>query len=474
MGQTLTAEEINLCRAIANESKVAIKGGHGVGKTYPIGTVIVPWFLHSFDPAIIVTTAPSGEQVKNEIWRYIRRGVSMATMPLLRGMMPKEPFWDVADLRYAQGRATDQAGAFKGKHCENMLFIFDEANAVEVKFWEEAEYMLSGGNNKWVVIDNPTDPSGPFADCFKPKSGWYCITVSCLDHPNVLTGRNIYPGAVTRDKVIDGINKHCVKIEQGDERQANDFEFPQGSGQWYRPNNHFLARRMGIFPDEGPDTLIPLRFIEAARHRHLLIDPTAPVDLGCDVAYSGPDYSVIYARRGPCVIKRWAWQGVDPERYKIKLAAIIKDLADSGMHVGTVAIDAIGIGSGVAHGLIAMQNDGVIRCDRIVPVQVSERAYDPEKFANRRAELAHGLAARFRAGEIDLSRLGEDAAEFESQTGGINRIRERQRLRELIESKDDIRKRLKRSPDDFDAMVLCFLDTVDFFVDSYAALCSSD
>lgn len=471
MNHSLTADQIEISHAVRDHGRVAIKGGHGVGKTDCLGD-LPTWFLHCFDPAIIVTTAPSAEQVRNEVWRYIRLRVASATTDLLPGLKPVEPMWDVAPTRYAQGLSTDKGDRFRGKHAENMLFIFEEASGVPHWAWEEAENMCTASNNKIVVVANPVEPSGDFYDCFKGSSGWHCITMSCLNHPNVISGREIFPGAVTRRWVEQRVKKYAIPIEF-EEKQTKDFEWPEKSGKWHRPTATFMARVLGEFPDEGPDTLIPLSWIVRARENKKSIDETTPIDIGMDIAYSGGDWCVMFARRGPSVIARKKWQGTDTEGAKTRAAEWIKSWTDKGHVVGTVAVDGTSWGAGVADGLKTYQQQGIIKCQRVLGVLVAERANNPEIYANKRAELCHALATRFRLSDIDLSRLGEDADDFEAQAVQINKKRETRSLRELIEGKDQIRDRTKKSPDDFDAMVLTFIDTTDAYAEMYAQLISA-
>jgi len=94
------------------ETRVAVKGGHGTSKTWSLADLAI-WFLHCWSPAIVVTTAPSGEIVKNEIWRYMRRSRLDAKIPLLSGILPKEPLWDIGADRYAIGLATDRGDRFR-------------------------------------------------------------------------------------------------------------------------------------------------------------------------------------------------------------------------------------------------------------------------------------------------------------------------------------------------------------------------
>lgn len=462
----LSPDQISILTAVRDHTKVSVKSGHSTGKTDVVGKILIPLFLHAHDPCVIVTTAPTRQQIRQETWRYLRQGVKRAKIPMLPGLKPVEPEWRVNEDRYAIGISTDSGVAFRGKHDPNMLVVIDEANGVPAWAWEEIENWCTAHNNRRLALANPIAPTGEFFDTFNPKHGWYNITLSCLNHPNVLSRRPVFPGAVTWEWVDEQIRKHCQPVDRRD-KQAGDIEWPRGSGQFWRPNPRIQARVLGEFPDEGPDTLIPLSWIHSARNRTIDVEPTMPIDLGFDVAYSGGDHCVIFARKGPCVLKRRKWQGTDPDKAAFEIAGIVKDYNNRNERVGTIAVDGIGIGAGIAPALNRMKGEGKIKFDRAVSVIASERAFDAEQFANRRSEMMFGLAERFRTGQIDMSRLGSNADDFETQAPQIDKQRD-SRLKHLIESKDKIRDKLKESPDDVDALMLAFLETIDNFAANYA------
>lgn len=473
LNQNWWSKQIEIAHAVRDNDRVAVKAGHSVSKTHSAAGIII-WFLHSFDPAIIVTTAPTTDQVIRLLWQEIRKQCRAATVPLLPGLKPVRAQWHVTDMWYAIGLCTDRGERFRGTHAANMLFWFDEGNGVPPFAYDEAENMCTAPGNKIVAVGNPTDPSGPFFDAFKGKSGWKTLTISALEHPNVIHGRQIYPGAASRRWVEDRISKLCMRVDPSEVQAGLDFEWPPQSGIWYRPSAIFQARVLGQFPTEAPDTLISFTSIHNARHRTPLPqDETAPVDMGVDVAYQGADACVVFTRRGQSVIRRDKWYGRDPDQAKGKVLAIARELNTHGLHIGTIAVDAIGIGAGLASGLATAREEGHLQCQRVLGVQVSERAQNAETYINRRAELGFALSERFRLGEIDLTPLGDDADDFEDQASQIKWKFEPRTGRYKIEAKDDIRKRLGFSPDDFDAMYLAFIETVDIFADSYAQLVSA-
>lgn len=450
-----------------SSNRVTIKGGHGVGKTQALGAII-PWFLCSFAPAKVLTTAPTEAQARDQIWREVRHQVQFATRPLPGVLKPVEPHWEIGPEHYGKGIVTNSEMRFRGDHSPNMLIVLDEGPGVPEWVLNEARNMCTAPNNKIVVIGNPTIPQGWYYESFLPKSTWKQVTLSCLDHPNVTTGRMMIPGAVSREWVERYIREECLPLELGnDEIQQFDFEFPKGSNCWYRPSDIFLCRVMGEFPSEGPDSLFPLWCLENGRNNRLPIDSTTPVDLGVDIADGGKDSTVIIARRGKSVIRRVKWKGQDTERTRREIGALVNDYVLKGLHVGTVCIDATGIGTNVAQGLIYAKEEGDIHCDRVIALQVSEKATQNTVYASKMDEMVWALSERCQKGEIDWSRLGDDARDFEHQAINIEREYD-SKFRLRRPNKDKLRLKIGCSPDDFDAFCMAFIDTTDTFAQFYS------
>jgi len=86
---------------------------------------------------------------------------------------------------------------------------------------------------------------------------------------------------------------------------------------------------------------------------------------------------------------------------------------------------------------------------------VSERAKDPERFYNLRAELFYNLKVMFEKGLIDLSQLDQET--YQKLKGQLSTIKFSFRAgRMLLESKEDLRKRGLPSPDLADSLALSF------------------
>lgn len=468
LNQTWWEKQIELAHLIRDHDRVAVKSGHSTGKTHSIAGIAI-WYFCCFENAQVITTAPSSNQVTNQIWKEIRKQSGMASQKLPNGLLPKKPEWYLNADWFMRGVCTDKGERFRGEHAENLLIIMDEANGVPAFVHEEAANMCTAPGNKIVMIGNPVSPDGEFYQAFnREDTVWKTLTISSMDHPNVVYGRQIFKGAVSRSWVSERVQKFCTRIEETD-KDPTCFEWPKESGIWYKPSPQFMGRVLGEFPMEGPNSLFSLHHLNQARTIEIPLDVTATIDLGVDVARMGGDYSVIYTRQGPCVLARDRWQNRDTVFCAGRVAKMIQEYTEHGLAVGTVAVDSIGVGAGVADNLIRMKEEGIIQCERVLAIQVSEKANNTERFDIKRTEIAFAFADRVKNGQLDISRLPETAQDdliFQSTNIKYGYTT---RGQYTIESKDKYRDVVGISPDDFDALCLSFVDMVDTFVEDYIA-----
>lgn len=61
-----------ILRALAGPERVTVRACHGVGKTWTAAGAAL-WFLYTRQPSVVLTTAPTLRQVREVLWREIRR-----------------------------------------------------------------------------------------------------------------------------------------------------------------------------------------------------------------------------------------------------------------------------------------------------------------------------------------------------------------------------------------------------------------
>lgn len=193
------------------------------------------------------------------------------------------------------------------------------------------------------------------------------------------------------------------------------------------------------FHASSDDTLIPLDVVAEARERgaSIEVDHFAPMVLGVDVARFGDDSSVIFPRRGLTAMLPTVLRKLD----NMRLADAVSE------HIARYRPQGVYIDNGGGAGVIDRLNSVGIPVSGIF---FGGRALDNERFHNRRAEMWWRMAEWLKNGGTlpDMEALAGDlssARYFYDATGKFR-----------LESKDDIKAKLGRSPDLGDALALTF------------------
>lgn len=420
LGHRLWSKQVEILEAVRDHPRVAVRSCHGAGKTFTAADVVL-WFVCCFSDSIIVTTAPTDRQVRRALWQEIRRSHTRARYPLGGELLQTE--LKIADKWFAFGFSTDDPDAFQGLHAKRVLVVFDEASGVAPGIWDAADGSLTGSQDRFLCIGNPTDPKGRFADeCKQPDTRK--IAISAFDTPNLQDDSQPFQGLVTRDWVDARRNR------------------------WGEDSPLWVSRVLGQFPETSTDGLIPLAWIEQAQNRSL--EPTTPNELGVDVARFGDDSTSIYHRKGPVLRCIGNYHGLATTEVT---GRVVQALIETG--ADDAKVDEIGIGAGVVDSLVEQGRP-------VTGVNVGEGAKDRERFANLRAEVFWGLRERFEVGDIDLDPTDEVLA---AELAGLKyKIDSRGRIQ--LEKKEDMKKRLPNlgSPDRADAAALAFAQAEPPFV----------
>ena len=398
-----------ILQALAREPRVTGRSCNGAGKSVCAAWAVL-WFLETRPGSIVVTTAPTGRQVRDLLWRRIRTAFHGARIPLVGRCLTT--FIECDTEWYATGFSTDEEVNFQGPHSPHgVLFVGDEASGLAPWLFEAAQGFMTEPGAKTLLIGNPNTPTGAFYDSHQKWPKEQKFHISAFDVPaHVLT-----PGW-----------KEDCRRDWGEESPA------------------YQVRVLGNFPPQGADSLIALAWVEAAQQRQL--PAVGEGVIGCDIARYGSDESVAYVRRGPAVIAADYWRSRDLMETTGRLVALARTFEPA-----RIQVDDIGMGGGVTDRLLELKRAGEIKA-AVVPIDVSKAAADPERYANRRAEIHFALAERLKAGTIDLPE--EDASLVAQLTN--QRYRYTSQGKYQLESKEEMKKRKQPSPDRADALALCF------------------
>jgi len=202
----------------------------------------------------------------------------------------------------------------------------------------------------------------------------------------------------------------------------------------------FIEGDWGAF--EGTNNVFPYAAIRAACSREL--EAGSPREIGVDVARFGDDEAVIGFREGPVgrileVIPSGDLMGLTG-----RIVHWHRELSTEDKPVDLVKVDADGLGAGVVDRLAELDVP-------LYEIHGGERAANPERFKNTKAELYWGFRERLEAGDIVLP----DDLELQAQlTSCTYKIKSTGQIE--ITGKDEMKKAGLKSPDRAEAMIYTF------------------
>jgi hypothetical protein len=430
--------------------RVLVKSAHTVGKSF-LAACLVNWWFDCFWPGIVLTSAPSAEQVKNILWKEVRRIRFDAGLDT-DCFLPKACRMETSVDHFAFGFTARDRTGFQGHHEVAVLIIFDEAEGIDLEFWDAAQTMLQGDRYGFLAIYNPYLSSGPAVDA--ERSGNYHVeTMSALDHPNIsaeLRGqRPEYPAAVRLQWVRDAIAEWCDPADPG---QPGAFQF---DGKWYVAQGKGEAAILGRRPTAGINAVFPEYLFDLAVERKLPWPNNGRLQIGVDVAWEGNDDTALHVQKGGVSLHHESFHGQNPTRTAERAMSLALTL---GAELGfvdprksvVIAVDTIGIGAGVFSNILEAG------WRRAVGVNSWEALTERTDHPDLRSALWFGFADACRRGNISLGGLSKKA---------LNDLRTELtapvywldvRGRRKVEPKLDTKERIGRSPDNADALLLAY------------------
>lgn len=274
------------CIRVDNPAGLFLAGNHLVPthNTWVAGR-IVTWFKVCFQPSLVLTTAPTENQVKNQLWREIRSAIQGARVTLPGAlatthwdMSPTDKELDSAGIprdaregfakNYATGFSTTPDSAaehstkMQGFHNKHFLAVLDEGCGLLPQIWNTVMLsLIIDSNCKVLALGNPTDPESEFAaacrlngrldhletssEPYWSDQGWRVIPVSVYDTPNYQTGKDAISGVAGR-KYVETVERKCKR----------------GSNQW-------LIRVRGAFPSTKEGTYYGQELATAFREKRV-------------------------------------------------------------------------------------------------------------------------------------------------------------------------------------------------------------
>lgn len=452
-GRGLADYQADVLTHLVSDKRVSMRSLHGAGKT-SLAAIAVLWFSVTRDMAKVdwkcPTTASVWRQLERYLWPEVHKWARLIDWPKVGRPAFRKDELLTLNLKLSTGEAfavaSDDPTAIEGAHASHLLYVFDESKAISDATFDAAEGAFStageGGTEAYALATStPGEPYGRF----------YAI------HARSPGTENWWPRHITLGETI----KAGRVTAQWAESSAR---------LWGTESAIYKNRVLGEFASSDTDGVIPLAWVEQANERWrarytdtgverdgnegttAVVGEGDPLNvLGVDVARGGADRTVVALCDGwtVCELRRY------PHSHDTMLTVGYVKAAQEGhkdrhgRHPQAV-VDTIGVGAGVADRL-SEQGQPVIGF--VASAACHRRDSSGEfGFTNLRSGAWWNLRELLDPhSDADVALPPDDrltgdlvAPRWRVMSGG----------RIQIESKDDIRKRIGRSTDDGDAVVM--------------------
>ncbi len=439
-GTVLWEKQHAIWDSVLRHMYTLVTSGHATGKDYIIGR-LVPWFLFSFSPSIVITTAPTDRQVEKIIWGEIHAAAARAKVELGGRLLEKE--WTIADKYYAIGFTSKDTQAssqhFQGFHEANVLIVLSEAPGIHESVWEALPGLTTGEHVRVLAVGQAIGEVGAFYDAYRSacprklacdESGcelWHHIKISSWEAAEARERLGI-PGLASR-KWCEGRLK-----------------------KWTEQSPLYVSRVLGEFPEMAGDRIIALAW--AARAQTLELSMQGACGMGIDPAWRGEDESAISVVRGQRLTRLETYSGIDTPTLVAKATRVVREEREAypEQPLHAIAID-VGYNPGAYDYLLRSSEE--LRLS-VIGVNFGESADRNDEYVNKSAEMWWRLREELRVGTFQLlPPLHPESEELLAELTSRTVAKQLDKLGRIgLETKQDMRKRGVHSPDRVDSLLM--------------------
>jgi hypothetical protein len=452
LGRTLWWRQKEVCRAIATSPVTVVPAGRAMGKSFLLaGTVL--WWLYTRPNSLVITTGPDHRQVVSVLWKEIRRALRPRT---------ENPGAPAIELGYdhltagfnspqrlvvqrgtewqALGFAAQYEEGFSGQHAGDLLVIVDEASGVTAPIWSAIHGLAA---SRLVIAGNPIRYDCHFRELHdiaaKGSTTVTTVPISSLESPHAR--KDVSPVGMVSKSFLNQM------------REIHGEESP-----WWRSNI------LGLFPAQETVRFITLAWLDACTRDGITSDPLwkdyAPgsawmgVDIGGGV---GADRSVVVVRNRKQILEIFAseWHGVhDDARHRLE-PKVVELARKWGVTPDCLIYDKAGIGRSFGSYLASHGFNGAIGyfgAGKGGKLYVSRRTANAFAVKRRLDPHRKGFVPFYCGGIPEWESLREELAELRSPAMEV----EAGQVKQVLEEKDALAARLRRSPDLLDALLMAF------------------
>jgi phage terminase large subunit len=447
---------IAMLEAIAAGRDCGVEAATGTQKTYTAACITL-WFLACFEDSIVQQWAPRADQLLLNVWKEIGRlwyrfQTHFPDAELLTGKIRMRPesdsgkeVWAASAMVAGVGADEEAATRAQGTHAQHLLIITEETPGIHPAIMKALDMTRTADHNIHLAIGNPDHRQDPLHQ-FCLRENVVAIRISALDHPNIVSGDDtVVPAAIGPRRLAE---------------RTTDY----GKG-----SRLYNSRIRGISPAESSHAVISWDWCVAAAANYA--DPAfreGVLGLGADVAWSeNGDKGAVADFQGRCVTQVVSMKCPDPNAFARE--QVYSRLSDPMNPVDPryAGIDPIGGGAGSVNELkrLGVKIRHLGGANKAVPGVDTDTLWsetetdlegairpsgpvviDAQRFNNLRSQIWWTLREDLRLGRLALPHDEElfmdlTTPEWEAKNGVI-----------CVEKKEEIVKRLKRSPDKGDAV----------------------
>lgn len=258
-----TQKQNKIISDIESNRRVAVKAGHGTGKT-AIAAWSLIWFLVTRPFARIPCTSNKEDQIKERLWpevtKWLRGSPLRKWITIQRTRINMKGY---PEDWFAKIEAASDPENLAGYHAKYLLYIIDEAAGLEDEFAAVINGAVTTEGAKVFMIGNPTKRSGYFYDSFAKNSDrWATHTIS---------GRN------------------CPLVSDQWVKEMEE--------EWGKNSDVVRIRVDGKFPKSESDNYVSTELVEKSFNT-VIRRTNGPKILGVDVARYGDDEIVFFGSQG--------------------------------------------------------------------------------------------------------------------------------------------------------------------------------
>ena len=422
LGMRPTWQQVELLLSVIEPSaRIAVRAGHGVGKSSACAAVMIWWMVcRPFSKG--VATAPNLDTLKKVLWSELAKWF----MRLCSKFPSFQSWFEITKTTFehksypglwffvARTARPEAPQGMAGSHADDLLYLVEEASAVSDDVYEVIEGALTGRDNKLVMIGNPTRIVGQFYEAFHQNQDFY------------------------KTFHWDGEESPLVSREMIEVFKAKYGETSQ----------EYMIRVKGDFPINPSGMLIVRPWCDHSINRGFEFEEVPCYVISVDVAGSGRDSSVIIIAQFTGSDEKRKLQVIhaDEKQDLSDVVALANEVAFLYQkYRGPVIVDSIGVGKGTSDKLKEL---GIPH----TALMWGQPAWYKDRFMNQRAEGYWFLREAILNEGLSIprnNRLIDQLCNLPYEYDEKGRLK--------LWSKERMRKQGIKSPDLADSLAMCFL-----------------